>query len=539
MDVIDRAIENGLHLSDRKEICSQTWKDFDNIIYGKKIVLYGVGAGADCYFDRYKDSARLDAVIDNDVRKQGLPAKVFLAEMFGMDRENLCVSDCSILDDVISEEIVILISSTNYYMEIIEQLEKRGIRNYYVLLMMEANQRTLENEKKSERISTSREEIFARECCTRFPVEEKKIFFRAYGDYADHGKYIANALLTLRKDLDLVWAVSDMSTPVPSGVRKIYSANWKSYIYEMETAKVWILDLAVPAFIQKRQGQLYIQTKHWASVTLKKFYLDAVTFQSVPDQVDNWKRDGQLIDYIITGSKFDEESCRRGFGFEKEVLPFGSPRSDALFFEKENKEKVYQYYKLHLDKHAILYAPTYRFDKAKGKKFHMAKQIELDFLRVKKAADKRFGGEWVIMLRLHPSVAKAAKEMEKPDFVIDVSAYTDSEELVSATDITISDFSSIMFEPAFVKKPVFLFATDLQEYIEKEYELLIPYKELPFSIAESNEQLERNIMHFDKESYQNEIESFLERYGVAEDGHASERTARFLSEYLDNEENNI
>ena len=169
----------------------------------------------------------------------------------------------------------------------------------------------------------------------------------------------------------------------------------------------------------------------------------------------------------------------------------------------------------------------------------MAKQIELDFLRVKKAAEKRFGGEWVIMLRLHPSVAKAAKEMEKPDFVIDVSAYTDSEELVSATDITISDFSSIMFEPAFVKKPVFLFATDLQEYIEKEYELLIPYKELPFSIAESNEELERNIMHYDKESYQKEIESFLERYGVAEDGHASERTARFLSEYLDNEENNI
>lgn len=531
MDVIDRAIEKGLHHSEREEWNKQTWADFEYAIQGKKVFLYGVGLGADCYFNRYKNAVRLDGVIDNDGKKQGLPAKVFVAEMIDLEQGNLPVSDSSVFDCDLAENSVVLISSTNYYMEIAEQLEQKGIRNCFVLLMMEANQRKQEQRKNIE--STTREELFAEECCTRFPIEEKKIFFRAYGDYTDHGKYITNALLKLRTDLDLVWAVSDMTTPVPSGVRKLYSANWKSYIYEMETAKVWILDLAVPSFIRKRQGQLYIQTKHWASITLKKFYLDAVTFQSIPDQIENWKRDGQLIDYIITGSKFDEESCRRGFGFQKEVLPFGSPRSDALFYEKENREKVYRHYKLDLNKHTILYAPTYRFDKKKGKKFHMAKQVELDFLRVKKAAEQRFGGEWILMLRLHPSVAKAAKEMEKPDFVIDVSAYADSEELVSAAEITISDFSSIMFEPAFVKKPVFLFATDLQEYIEKEYELLIPYCELPFSIAESNEELENMILTFDKKIYQEKIEDFLKKYGVAEDGHASERTARFLLDYLD------
>ena len=259
-----------------------------------------------------------------------------MAEINGLDQENILVSDSSILEQILVEDAVLLIASINYYLEIVEQLEQKGIKNYFILLMMEANQRALDNKKMVE--SQSKEELFAQECCVKYPIEEKKIFFRAYGDYTDHGKYITNALLNLRTDLDLVWVVSDMTTPVPSGVRKIYSGNWKSFIFEMETAKVWILDLAVPSFIQKRQGQLYIQTKHWASVTLKKFYLDAITFQSIPDQIENWKRDGQMIDFIITGSKFDEESCKRGFGFQKEFLPFGSPRSDALFFEREYNE---------------------------------------------------------------------------------------------------------------------------------------------------------------------------------------------------------
>jgi CDP-glycerol glycerophosphotransferase (TagB/SpsB family) len=90
-----------------------------------------------------------------------------------------------------------------------------------------------------------------------------------------------------------------------------------------------------------------------------------------------------------------------------------------------------------------------------------------------------------------------------------------------------------MFEPAFVKKPVFLFATDRKEYIDKEYDLLIDYDTLPFPIAESNEELARNIENFNQAEYEKKLDAFMEKYGVHEDGHASERAAEFISGLID------
>ena len=190
-------------------------------------------------------------------------------------------------------------------------------------------------------------------------------------------------MLKIKKDLDIVWSVDDLRTEVPEGIRKIYGGNWKRFIYEMETSGIWVLDLPVPEYIIKRQGQLYLQTKHWSSITLKRFYLDASTFETELEKIKIWKREAELIDYIITGSDFDTVSCRRGFGFSGKVLQYGSPRSDGLFHEKENREKVYNHYNLRREQKSLLYAPTYRFNKVLGKNVHESRNMELDFERLK------------------------------------------------------------------------------------------------------------------------------------------------------------
>lgn len=133
-----------------------------------------------------------------------------------------------------------------------------------------------------------------------------------------------------------------------------------------------------------------------------------------------------------------------------------------------------------------LYAPTFR---VKGLDFHNEGGIDLDYGNVIKGLEDCFGGKWCIFLRLHPNIVSQSVGMEKPDGVIDVSDYPDSQELVAASDLLITDDSNIMFEPVFVKKPVFLFATDKKEYIGGERELLIDYDTLPFPMAESNEEL--------------------------------------------------
>ena len=44
-------------------------------------------------------------------------------------------------------------------------------------------------------------------------------------------KYITEAILKFRKDLDLVWLVSDLNVEVPNGVRLVLISNWKKRIY--------------------------------------------------------------------------------------------------------------------------------------------------------------------------------------------------------------------------------------------------------------------------------------------------------------------
>ena len=136
-------------------------------------------------------------------------------------------------------------------------------------------------------------------------------------------------------------------------------------------------------------------------------------------------------------------------------------------------------------------------------------------------------------IRLHPVVAEASKGMKRPDYIIDASDYPDSQELVATLDVMITDYSSIMFEPAFVRKPVFLFAPDKKEYINGERKLLIDYDSLPFPIAESNDELAKNIKTYNKEEYVRKVDEFMKKYGVHEDGHASERAAKFILDLID------
>lgn len=552
MDLIDYAVRQKPYLSEQGEVLRQTWDAFDRAVRGKKLYLFGAGAGTDYFFTKYPDRYLVTGILDNDDRWHGYAAGDVMARVFGSISEEAGIMPVSALEQCAGEEIVVLITSTKYYKEMAEQLLALGITEYYVLLMMEANQRKghggAEANRKGQHVSraeanrgeqhipgageaadrhTVRQE-YVTACCSR-PIQGNKIVFQSFGTYSDHGKYITEQLLKKSRELDIVWILKNLREKTPEGVRVAWTGNWKKCIYEMETAHIWVINTVMPPDIVKREGQIYIHTKHWASITLKKFYLDSSTITDVLEEVERWRYNGKCMDYVLTGSRFDTEAFRRGFDFHKEAVQVGSPRTDAMFRREACRSKVTDHY--HLDKNhkLLLYAPTYRYCKDKPE-MHLAeaRNIGLDYSLIWRALSARFGGEWDILLRLHPSVAGESGRFAGDSRVVDVSAYPDSEELASACDIMISDYSSIMFEPAFVKKPVFLLATDKTEYIGHEYDLLLDYDALPFPIAETNEELARCIKAFDQTAYESRVTAFLDQYGVREDGHASERAAEFI-----------
>lgn len=532
MGKLDNLLKKNPDIEREAELSGQTWSEFERNIRNKKVILFGAGIWTDLFWTRYNGKIEIEGLVDNDSRKHGRRIEDYQAESFGKKGGKSIIFSFDDLKKYDPNEVVILICSSNSYKEIRDQLAENGYNQAFILPYMEVNEkRALGEAYCSEMQERESRERFVKECST-LPVNTNKIVLN--DSYGGHQKPIVEQLLKIRKDLDIVWVTNDLSKNLFDGVRNVYAGNWKKCAYELETAKVWIWDLCVPDYIIKREEQKFIQTKHWASITLKKFALEDPVLARNESLYSEFIYNSKLMDYIIVGSSFDEESCRRGFNFDKNFLRIGSPRSDVLFCGEDNKATVYEYYGIDKKYRTLLYAPTFRYDLTKqGVSVPEMKGTDVDFEQLKNALETRFGGEWKIFLRLHPSIAKYSKTIERPDYVIDATMYGDSQELVAASDILMTDYSSIMFEASFVEKPVFLYASDKKDYIGKERDLLLDFDTLPFPVAETNKELKQIIKQFDEKSYHRRVSAFLESYGVHEDGHASERAAQFISDIID------
>ena len=525
MDIISRAVENGWHICKEVKTEEHTWKSFAEHTKGKHIFLFGTAGGLEYFLRNYGRDVKIDGVVDNDKKKQNHKLGDLCGDAWRNKYGELIIHGMEVFNRYSSQEIAVIITSIKNYALIMEQLRQRGIDNCYVLLPMEQNKR-----KKLEYKEECFEEIrgrYKQQCCCQ-KIEDNKIVM-LIGLYGGHARQITRALLKEGRELDIVWIVRTLDIEKPDKVRLVYENNWKNYMYEMETAKIWIFDDPVPYFFHKREGQIYIQVKHWSSITLKKFYLDDKEFCGATEEKEKIRRDGERMDYVFTGSELDEESCRRGLMFQGEAVRIGSARSDILF-DKTIKEKVLTWFGLERNTKICLYAPTYR-----QKEFHKKSSISisLDMLALLDALKNKWGGSWRLLVRLHPCLGYGENLWGNNENILDARGYLDSEELVAASDVMIADYSSITFEGAYKKEPVFLYAPDRKEYINGERDLLIDYGTLPFPTAESNEELHNRIKEFKAEEYEKNVAAFLDSYGVHEDGHASERASKFIIGLLD------
>ena len=502
------------------EIMNKTWEDFKFACKSRKLILYGLGSLLNYLFIRCEEELDIIAAIDNDLTKQGLKISNFFDENDLKEAKNIIIEPKDSLKKYNPDEVVILISTIRYAGNIAADLEKMSFHCYFSVLHLEYNYKKKMNLPFDSQDSYVRD--YAKKCSEEFPIDNNKIIFGGMDRYPDHGKYITEQLLSMNETLDIVWVMNTPSIHVPEGIRVVYEGKWKQYVYELETAKIWIFNMPIRTQVIKREGQIYFQLKHWGSITLKSFYLHE---ENGNYEKDVWKSNGKMIDYMVGGSDFDEETSRRGFDFYGKFLRFGSPRSDPLFNSAKYKHKIYKKFGLNDDEKILLYAPTFRLNLSPQYK-------EIDFDMVMDSLEQRWPGKWKLFLRYHPSVKIIPKHDKQLKYLIDVSKYEGSQELVAASDVLISDYSSIMFEPAYILKPVFLYAPDKDSYIKNEREFLISYESLPFSISTNNQELSAQIKNFDEVEYRARIQKFLEKYGVHEDGKASERTAKFIIELL-------
>jgi len=367
------------------------------------------------------------------------------------------------------------------------------------------------------------------------PVQKDKVLFTTFqGDYTCNPKYITEELLRTRNDVKIVWAVRKTALLQPElfppEVKLVERATYDFY-REWASAKVLVVN-SVDVFIRympKKRSQFLLQTWH-GSLGIKRFGKDNQwTLLSAAEKM------AKKTDAIISNSVFENNVYKDTFWDKVPIWEYGHPRNDILISVQNNPElaeklqnNVRQFFQLDSDTKIALYAPTFR-------NMLNVKVYNLEAEGVLNALQGRFGGNWVLLVRLHPTARKKAKKVnlisKHIDGVLNATPYPDMQELIIVSDFLITDYSSCIYDYVLSKRPGMIFATDIRRY-NNERGFYYPLESTPFPIATNNEELIREIEGFDLASYEKKVETFLKEKGCFEDGCASKRTVATIEKIL-------
>ncbi len=366
------------------------------------------------------------------------------------------------------------------------------------------------------------------------PVQNNKILFKTFnGAYTCNPKYIAEEILKQNLPYDLVWVVNKdilkYINDFPKNIRLVMKGSPED-VKEHKTAKIWIDNLRkeyyVKKHILKKDNQVYIQTFH-GSLGIKKSG-DDNPHNRYKSFMKYARLDSKQIDYLTSNGTYTTNFFKRMFWDNGNIIECGHPRNDVFFKDNSDiKKKVYEYYNIPSDAKIIMYAPTFREDGDMS-------CYSLNFEKLLSAVSKKFGGKWVVIMRLHPRLVNLMQDcVENKDYVIDATNYSDIQELMVSADAIVTDYSSCIYDFMLSRKPGFIYATDVEKY-NNGRGLYYPLTSTPFPVASNNDEMVKNIEQFDYDTYKVGVEEFLKEKGCIDDGHASERVVELIKNIIDN-----
>lgn len=244
-------------------------------------------------------------------------------------------------------------------------------------------------------------------------------------------------------------------------------------LYHLMTSKFIIVDTyyLILGGLKKKKGQYVLQTWH-ASGALKKFGLeDQALTNRTEAEVRQYKQVYNSFDYILVASDKMGEIFQRSFAVkESQLLKIGLPRMDS-YFERNvieaRRDKIREELQITSNEKMVLYVPTYREDEQK------MSSLPIDFTLLNEGFRP--------FVKLHPVV--------ETTFNSEILSNRDTEDLLIASDIVITDYSSLAIEASLLDKPIYFYTYDKEKY-NAEKGLIDDFDEaVNFQYYETNEAL--------------------------------------------------
>ena len=355
------------------------------------------------------------------------------------------------------------------------------------------------------------------------PINERKIFFESFNGnyYTDSPKYIYEYLYNhYPDDYEFVWMLNDKNKKVP-GNPKIVQKNTLTHYKELATSKYWVLNTRQDFRYHKRPEQVLLSTWHGTPLKRLGFDMDNIHLNN-PKTKETYLKDCKDWDYFVSQNPFSTEILPRAFGYDGKMLETGYPRNDILYNADEAKVlQIRRDLNIPDGKKVILYAPTWR-DVETHNLENEQYQLELDLNLLREA----LSDEYVILIRTHYLISNNLNLDDFGDFAVNVSGYEDIAELYLITDLLITDYSSVFFDFANLRRPILFYTYDLEEYESELRGFYIDIKtEVPGPLLQTSQEVLEAIQNIDEinEEFSEKYDEFYDRFCCRDDGNASKR----------------
>ncbi|MBO2452408.1 bifunctional glycosyltransferase family 2 protein/CDP-glycerol:glycerophosphate glycerophosphotransferase [Actinomadura barringtoniae] len=353
------------------------------------------------------------------------------------------------------------------------------------------------------------------------PLRELAVFESFRGrQYSDSPRYIFEEMQRRRPDLDYVWVTLDDQFRVPEGVRKVVHGS-RAHFQALAQARYLVGNDPMPEWLEKRDGQFYLQTWHGTPLKRIGHDIEHPLFRNARDYLRRFDSDVAQWDALVSPNPFSTPILRRAFRFDGEVLESGYPRNDLLARpDTEGRgARVRATLGIPEGKRVVLYAPTWRDDQARAGGYRMDLRIDLD------AARRALGDDHVLLVRGHFNVGEGVPGVDGR-FTFDVSRYPDIAELYLIADVLVTDYSSVMFDFAVTGRPQLFFAYDYERYRDELRGFYFDFEaEAPGPLCRTSADL-IEALHAapaTREDHAARYAAFREKYCAWDDGSASAR----------------
>ncbi|MCY8551783.1 CDP-glycerol glycerophosphotransferase family protein [Bacillus haynesii] len=365
----------------------------------------------------------------------------------------------------------------------------------------------------------------------KLPVKKKTVIFESFAgkQYSCNPRAIYEYMKENNPEYQLYWSVNPEYTGIfkEKGIPYIKRFTLK-WLFAMARAEYWVVNSRLPLWIPKPKHTTYLQT--WHGTPLKRLAVDMDEVHMPGTNTEKYKKnftmEASKWDYLISPNAYSTEIFARAFQFNKTMIESGYPRNDFLHTDnnpetvRELKEKM----QLPSDKKVIIYAPTWRDDQfyKKGKyKFDL--DLDLNKLR------EEIGGDYVIVLRMHYLVAENFDLEPYKGFAYDFSSYEDIRELYMVSDLLITDYSSVFFDFANLKRPMIFFVPDIETYRDKLRGFYFDFEtEAPGPLVKTTDEVIEKVRETEATDYRLPaiFEPFYEKFCYLESGRSSEKVVK-------------